>query len=1315
MVAAVIILAAVLVGLFRVAANMMPRYHDEIEQMVVTQLGAKVALGRISLVWRGLGPALLVRDVTVRDPESGQVVIAAGALRLDFSPWAIFHGINARPTAFRLLKPQLLLKQLPDGSLVVPGLKFRQSAGPSPLKYMLGDAVSVDDGRVRIELAGTDHAVWTVQNIQLDIGLGLTHRLHFAALLPAQLGRGKLQLRGEVHTPDNTLSHWNWRASFSLDRLRLGPLNRFVPAQAPRLTGTVAAQGRLTGSGAVLKTAEGQFRGDDITAGGSRIARLGSDFRFESDAQAMQLTLGEPRVTFSRRTWEPGRMSAARDKSGRLHFAIRNVQLDVVPSLVGFLPTTQAALGRRLVAMQPRGSVRNLRFALTPGKTDFDMSGTLHDVSLAHVRNTPGAEHVSGSVDIHRGVGVAHLDAPGLTLLLPNLFGHPVALDNARGDILVSLTDQGLRLGLPRLNLAGPALSGALKGVIDVPREGPVHVRLVARANGTDVTTARTRYLPHGLLPKPLDTWLMSSFSGGRITGATLSFDGPVDTFPYEHGGGYFGVDFGYTDVTLSPGWGWTPLKDLGGRVRFENAGMQATITQGNISGAHVEKASAAIQSFFKLHLIVKADVAGDADNFLNFLRTSPISKQLGGAFARVHARGPTRTRLALDIPIMHPNRFALSGKLSMNGVDANFTGLPFTLKDLKGSEAYDARGPLSGTFTGRLGGSPVTLRVGRSGTDNTVRTTLAGALPATLLANFLPSGVGAYFSGHMPLRLAFSVSMNRQGPPPTIDADSNLKGLAIRLPAPLGKPATAAVPLTAHIEVHGPRMAVTARYGSVLSGCADIDVNANVPDVSGLRLVLGSTGCESPMEGLAFSGRWPRLTLDPWLKLISKADFSAAGGNVQNRLDGLRLDLHFGELKLFGQTLHDQTVTGALGRDRMLLNFKGEDLLGKVDIPRHPDNADPIVVEVKHARFALARKPVVPPTTASSPAPATMVRAASVAGLARPPATTGAAGVQTLPAGATVITAAASTGSSSAATGNGLRPQDFPPLVLHADHIGLGAASFDNVLVRVNRLPSGIEFKPLRVGGGSLDFDGILVWIKPEGRAGHGQGSLKFLSHVHSLGDLLEGIGLGPVITGHGAASAGLAWSEQASQGARLTHQLLGKVSIDLRDGQISKVSPGAGRLLTLLNLANIPRYLTFNFNNLTGKGFPFSRIHGDYAIDKGVASTQGLFIDSSVADIKLTGDMDLDSQTLNQRARIEPNYTGSLPIIGALVGGLGVGAAIFAVTKILGGAIAQASQLNYSITGPFSNPVVKPVGNTPSPAPASRARPAAAGGANP
>ena len=1297
--AGLIILGAVLVGLFRVAANLLPRYHDRIQQQVAAQLHADVAIGTISLVWQGWGPALVFRDLRIRGSANAPVVIRARAVRMDFTFWSLFHGAAARPSGFHVVQPRVTLRRQPDGRITVPGLHLPKGTGSSQLKQMLGDAITATDGRVRLEF-GAKAAAWEARDVNLTIGGGRHHDVSLSVRLPSTLGGGRLQLSGEVSSTGVKVADWRWHAHLMLDRFTFGGLKRFLPPGTPAIGGTLATSAELAGAGMRPERASGQFTLDGLRVGAGRVGHWVSRFDY-AGGKGQTLTLHDSRLVFGNNVWKPGRTQFARDASGRVHVAIQNLPLDVVPRFAGFLPPAQKAFSQRLESMQPTGTVQDLEFAVTPGETDFSMQGMLHDVSIQHVDHTPGFEHLSARVDIRDGVGRVSVDSPGLTLLMPKLFGHPVRLDTLKGEVLVAYTPAGINIGMPHLALTGPALSGDLKGLITVPKKGSPYIRIAAHAEGADAVAAREHYLPHGLLPGPLNKWLTKSFSGGRITGAQLYFDGPVKGFPYEHGGGHFGVRFGYSGVSLSPGFGWSPMQNLSGHVAFRNAGMRASITGGSISGAHVISGSASIPDFFHLHLVVHADVAGNAQDFLDFLSHSPVSKQLGGALDPLHADGPTRTQLVLDLPIMHPNRFNLKGKLILNGVTAHYGRLPFALENMKGRDSYDGKGPLSGRFTARLKGAPVVLSLGRSARRKAVLATLTGKLPAKTVASTMRIPPGKYLDGTLPLKLTLAVPMTRKGPPISLEMNSSLRGLAIKLPAPLGKAATAAVPVAAHMAIHGPRLDVTARYGDVLSGCADIDTGAGTPVVRGLHLVLGKRGCTVARPGLLVTGSWPELDLDPWSKLVSKHMFAAGRGAAARHMkfDSLGFNVHLGVLKFMHQRFEDERVSGELGRMQLQLALRGKSLEGKARIPRRPTNANPIVADLTHGTFAVPSTPVVP-SEASAASPAKAASAVSVNRLAQTEEKTGS------------HTAEARAAPSKATSAKPLHPGDIPPFVLHAHHLDLGGAAFNDVLVEARRVPGGILLKPIRIGGGVTDFNGSLVWIQPAGGDGHGQGALQFLAHVHDLGKLLKGVGLGSVVTGHGAASASLAWSEQSSKGASFTDQLLGKISMDLRNGQISQVNPGAGRLLTLLNLANIPRYLTFNFHNLTGKGFPFSRIHGDYDIRRGIASTQGLVIDSSVAWIKLTGSMNLDKQTLDQRALIEPNYTGSLPIIGALVGGIGVGAAVFAITKIFGGAIAHASQLDYSITGPFSHPTVKPVGGTPAPSSGTHGKPAGSHG---
>lgn len=1287
--AALVILAALGVGLFRIAANLLPRYHARIQQQVSAQLGAPVRLGRISLRWHGLGPEIAVRDVRILSPSSRRAVITVRRLRLDFSLFAFIHGTAARPSRISADGLRMTLVRRRDGSLAVAGLPSSRGGGGGSLQAMLADGFSLTDSSVRLELAGAPAEVWEFSPITVEIGTGYEHSVDVSVQLPPVLGASRLQLLGTVATRGPDPGEWRWNIHFALERLRLQPLRRLLPDAVPPIGGTLAFDGTIQGTGAALSGGSGRFVATNLSARQSRIPALQARFGI-GGGKGLSVALSDTRIVEADRVWKPGAVTLARDPSGRLHAGIEHVALAALPPLTGFLPEQAGALATRIVKMAPAGDVENLRLALTPGRANPDLKAELRDVSIQAALGAPGFEHLNAKVDIADGTGTVDLDSSGFALLMPHLFDHPVQLDRLRGALAVSLSDAGLRLATTDLSITGNGLSGALKGEIDVPRGAPVHIKLQASAAGIDLVVARAHYLPEGLLPRPLDEWLMHGLEGGKITGATLALDGSARQFPYAHGGGHFQTQFGFADVTLKPGPNWPPLRNLAGRVTFENAGMRAEVTGGSIEGAKVVQATTVIPDLFKVHLAVNAGVAGDARDFLAFLRASPAGTRLKRDLDRFRVQGATSTQLTLNLPIMHPARFSLRGQLKLASVHAGYAGAPVALDGLHGSVAYDRNGPLDGKLVGKVAGTPVTLRFARSAGDAKTRVSLNGVFPVPTVAKITGSDLTHYASGRLPLEVDLAVPLTGGGTPVTVDAYSDLRDLALNLPAPIGKEAGTRVETQAHLVIRGNSVSAEARYADVLNACAQIDTSKARPVVRGMDVVLGTGKCGVPASGLRITGGWQSLTLDPWLSELPRQGGGAGRGGAQ--LGSLTLDLHFGEIRAFAQVFKNEGISGTLAPTQMLLTLDGPDLAGRLSIPRHPTNGSPIVVELTRGQFAVPQKQglIVAPANATAPA------AASAPAPAAMPAAT--------PAPA-----------REAMAGKRVTPQDIPPFVVHAAHLEIGTAALNDVLVSARRVGDGIVLDPIKVGGGDLTLDGTLAWLRPP--AGTNEGALRFTGKVAGLGRLLSGLGIGPVITGHGALSAALAWHEPPGGGA-FAEQLLGRVSVDLRDGGISQVNPGAGRILSLLALANIPRYLVFNFNNLFGKGFPFSRIHGDYVIDKGVATTDGLVIDSSVAWIKLTGSINLPRETIDQKADIVPNYTGSLPIIGALFGGLPVGAAIFAVTKIFGGAIAQATKLQYSVTGPLANPLVKPLGGTPAPkagtrpAPGKKQRAATGGG---
>ena len=164
----------------------------------------------------------------------------------------------------------------------------------------------------------------------------------------------------------------------------------------------------------------------------------------------------------------------------------------------------------------------------------------------------------------------------------------------------------------------------------------------------------------------------------------------------------------------------------------------------------------------------------------------------------------------------------------------------------------------------------------------------------------------------------------------------------------------------------------------------------------------------------------------------------------------------------------------------------------------------------------------------------------------------------------------------------------------------------------------------------------------------------------------------------------------------------LRGRMQITLKDGQLVDVEPGAGRVLGLLSIAQLPRRLLLDFRDFFAKGFGFNRIHGSIAFADGKARSDDLEIDGPAARIRIRGAADLHARSYDQTVEVEPRTGNLLTAVGAITAGP-VGAAVGAVANaVLSRPIGEAGMRVYRVTGPWSEPKVEVIDRAAAPAPA-------------
>ena len=117
-------------------------------------------------------------------------------------------------------------------------------------------------------------------------------------------------------------------------------------------------------------------------------------------------------------------------------------------------------------------------------------------------------------------------------------------------------------------------------------------------------------------------------------------------------------------------------------------------------------------------------------------------------------------------------------------------------------------------------------------------------------------------------------------------------------------------------------------------------------------------------------------------------------------------------------------------------------------------------------------------------------------------------------------------------------------------------------------------------------------------------------------------------------------------------------------------------------------------DFRDVFDAGFDFDEATGTFDMQNGTAHTDNVELTSSAANISVVGSTNLVTEQYDQVMTVRPGLGNTLPIIGALAGGPAGAAAGLALQGLLQKPLGEASQVQYTIRGSFSEPLIEPVG---------------------
>lgn len=227
----------------------------------------------------------------------------------------------------------------------------------------------------------------------------------------------------------------------------------------------------------------------------------------------------------------------------------------------------------------------------------------------------------------------------------------------------------------------------------------------------------------------------------------------------------------------------------------------------------------------------------------------------------------------------------------------------------------------------------------------------------------------------------------------------------------------------------------------------------------------------------------------------------------------------------------------------------------------------------------------------------------------------------------------------------------ELPLIDIQSRQLLWRAVDLGALKLQTERLPNGIHFKKILLQHASKDIIDLTAdWLKqPTGTTTQIKGNLK----SEKFGQFLSSLGFTDDFK-ETAADISFKGGWRGGPHQFSLDRINGQLAVNLKDGRISSIEPGFGRLLGLIAMEQWVKRLSLDFSDIYSQGLAFDEIKGHFKIKDGLAFTDDLTVNAVAANFYLAGYVNLANKTIDQRVAVVPKSSDALPIAGTIVGGI-------------------------------------------------------------
>ena len=915
--------------------------------------------------------------------------------------------------------------------------------------------------------------------------------------------------------------------------------------------------------------------------------------------------------------------------------------------------------------LNPAGQLNDLAVRLYPSRKpfDFDLSARLDNVSVDAWQGAPSGGNVSGQLRMSLLQGYFDLDSQNFQLGFPSLFRETWTFDSAKARLYWDVIDDFYILKFDDLALVGP--EGGLKGKLrlDIPLKWYEGDTLdMALTIGMSHGDARYtgKYLP-ALMPMDNDLvhWLDTSIRkadisvGGFIYNGALVGDKGGDIGPLDSRWGlFFDIDNG--ELEYAPDW--PSITGLAGQVYVNDDLVEVLGKSAESAGGKLNNIVARVSLEEEPVLKISSHLKANGETLKHFLTQTPVNGWMKGEAEKWQLQGEVDVGLNLTLPLYDLDRSEVNVRAAVKSFNFMIPEVGVEAKSIEGDLSYSTdRGLYAQQLSGSLFGQPVDFQIHSTVVNQQLFSTdidWSGRISVASLRDWLKLDWLSFLNGETSYRASLSLDLAENSS--ELRVGSELLGVEVGLPAPVGKVADTPIPLDlSFMKKEGYQL-----LNVILAGLGRLEIKMTPEFSQESALVTLGPNTDNTVSlsdrgptGNKFlvTGFLPELDIAPW-----KERFEGQSGEAkeQQLVSMIEVDnVRIGSL-IYGEHLwRDISVSiqpsvrregDASDVKGMSLTVDGKVLKGNLWIPEQ--RTTPWVLNVEHVHIPKS---------------------------------------------------AISRSSSGQKVGGGkdsladVNPATLPNMDVQISRVQIDNQTPANIGFKLRHVPNGIKIDNISGELTGLSLNGLADWVQMDGEQHvYLQGGVK----GPGIQELQKALGFSGFLEARESQfDINLNWKGSPLGGTVAT--MNGRIDLLLKNGRFHKIdnsSSGALRLFGIFNAEALERRIKLDFSDLYSSGISFDQIRGTLNFNHGVITFDSpMVIDGPSSNFKLDGTIDMNREQLDLSLVVTLPVSSNLPILSVLLGSAPqVVGIIYIVEKLVGKQVDQLASIRYRIQGSFDDP---------------------------